>query len=65
METSTIIDSGEIYTWRTCPTCIDLLDNHKYSFFDEDYLVFPSGCVFEYCLEKNMTPEELLIHLNS
>ena len=54
--------SDGIQTWRECPTCIELLDNHR-SYFDDDYDVCSMNCV-AHSLDRDQTPEELLILLN-
>lgn len=60
METTTIVYDG-IYTWRTCPTCVQLIKSFPSEFEDLDGY-FPQGCVRE-ALWDDITPEDLLKHL--
>lgn len=54
--------SDGLQTWRECPTCHELIDKYPYLFEDYDHTCY-SGCVRE-ALQKDQTPELLLLALN-
>lgn len=54
---------GEMFTWRECPTCIELLSTYRSYFEDDDHLCY-EFCVNE-ILEHGQTPEDLLIVLSN
>jgi hypothetical protein len=62
MRTCFIVDGGDNWTWRECPTCAELLIDYREEFenYDNGY---DNGCVREVC--NGLTPEELLSKFNS
>ena len=64
MEVSAIATDGEIYNWRTCQTCTELINKFGNEFIDEVDHVFYNNCVSN-ALEHNQTPEQLLEELES
>ena len=63
MRMVTCVDNNEIYTWKECPICKELLSKY-YHKFDDGYGGYIEGCIDEY-LERNQTPEMLLNELNN
>ncbi len=63
MRTQVYVDSGDVYTWRECPTCQELLSKHR-SKFEDDY----ENTCCEFCVKDSLkigqTPEQLLDLLN-
>jgi len=62
MKTQVNVYDGTINTWRTCPTCTEILSKYP-SRFEDDYHIIEGGCVAE-VKEVGQTPEQLLEYLN-
>lgn len=58
MNNVTVSDQGSLYTWRECPTCMELLKKYPEKFTD-GLGVFEAGCVYNY-RKLFETPEMLL-----
>ena len=58
-----VVASDEISNIYTCETCEQLLTKHRYN-FDDGCGVFWQNCVDD-ALDRNQTPEELLIKLDN
>lgn len=57
-------NSDGIIIWRECPTCRELLSDHREKFKNDWDSLCNEGCVNEACEDKGLTPEELLELLN-
>ena len=62
MFTQTVVDSGDIWKWRLCPTCYELLTKYPKD-FNDGYGCYEGGCVDD-SLGKGETPEMLLESYN-
>ena len=63
MRTQVNIEDG-IQVWRECPTCTELLSDHRTVFEDYDNLCF-EGCVADELSELDLkSPEDLLTYFN-
>ena len=60
MRTQVVVDSGQIGTYRTCPTCTELLSKYPNEFMNCDNC-FEPWCVKE--MAEGLSPEDLLDEL--
>ena len=58
MRAATCADNGEIWVWRECPTCNELLKKFPKD-FDDGFGAFESFCIAN-VLDEGETPEMVL-----